>query len=126
VDDEVQAALREMVIATRDEMKAVSETSVAYDPSEKHAGKENLYLRLDSDMAANIRAIHEANNLPIDPTALSDPSHVFCYFAHMRDTKGRRLTAIRRATAFKGVPQEPLCSIAQRRAQTRYRKNLQT
>jgi Domain of unknown function (DUF4868) len=103
IDDEVQAALREMVITTRDEMKEVGENPMAYDPSEKHGGKENLYLPLSDDLAANIRAIHEVNNLPNEPNALSNPASVFCYFSRMSDGKGRRLTAIRRATGFKGV-----------------------
>src|SRR2546426_481228 len=32
-----------------------------------------------------------------------DPATVFCYFARLTDSKGRRLTALRRATQFKGV-----------------------
>jgi hypothetical protein len=35
--------------------------------------------------------------------ALSDPKDIFCYFARMTDTQGRRLTAVRRASQFKGV-----------------------
>src|SRR5580693_7208432 len=103
VDADVQAALREMVITTRDEMKIANEKVVEYEPSEKHAGKENLHLPLQSELAANIRAIHDANNLPVEGTALTSPENVFCYFARMSDARGHRLTAIRRATAFKGV-----------------------
>jgi hypothetical protein len=102
-DANVQSALREMATTTRDEMKLAGETSAEYDPSDKHGGKENLHLPLDSELAANIRALHEASNLPSEPTALENPADVFCYFARMRDSKGRHLTAIRRATSFKGV-----------------------
>jgi hypothetical protein len=35
--------------------------------------------------------------------ALSDPVDVFCYFARLADEKQRHLTALRRATQFKGV-----------------------
>ena len=41
--------------------------------------------------------------MPIDSRALTDPKEVFCYFAKMTDARGRRLTALRRATQFKGV-----------------------
>lgn len=39
----------------------------------------------------------------MDSAALSDPATVFCYFARLTDERGRRLTALRRATQFKGV-----------------------
>lgn len=102
IDSEIQVALREMVIATRDELKAAGDAAT-YDPGEKYASQENLRLPLDSELASNVMKIHEATNLPSEPKALSDPAEVFCYFARMRDNKGRRLTAIRRATSFKGV-----------------------
>jgi hypothetical protein len=103
IDDEIQGALREMVVTTRGELKEAGGRPVPYELSEKHGGKENLRLPLDNDFAANIRAIHEANNLLMEPSALAIPENVFCYFARMSDGKGHRLTAIRRATAFKGV-----------------------
>jgi hypothetical protein len=103
VDSDVQGALREMVIATKDGLAEARQTSLAYDPAEKHAGRENLCLPLDDELAANIRDIHSANNLEIEPGALANPAKVFCYFARMRDSKGHRLTAIRRATSFKGM-----------------------
>src|SRR5260370_473313 len=103
IDDEIQGALREMVVTTRDELKQAGEQAHLYEPSEKHSGKENLRLPLNDDFAANIRAIHEANNMLTEPSALANPENVFCYFARMSDGKVHRLTAIRRATAFKGV-----------------------
>ena len=101
IDAEIQAALREMVIATRDEMKAVGDVS-SYEPGEKYSGHENLRLPIDSELASHVLTIHNAANLPSEPKALSDPTNVFCYFTRMRDGKNR-LTAIRRATSFKGV-----------------------
>ncbi len=92
-----------MVVTTRDELKQAGEQAHLYEPSEKHSGKENLRLPLNDDFAANIRAIHEANNMLTEPSALANPENVFCYFARMSDGKVHRLTAIRRATAFKGV-----------------------
>lgn len=103
VDANVQAALREMVQATWDTMQRDEEGPAKYEPSEKHGGTEYLFLPLDDDLAASVRELHEAASLDIDTAALSDPADVFCYFARFTDKKKRRLTALRRATQFKGV-----------------------
>jgi hypothetical protein len=42
-------------------------------------------------------------NLQMAATALTDPKDIFCYFARMIDGQGRRITAVRRASQFKGV-----------------------
>lgn len=39
----------------------------------------------------------------MDGKVLSNPSNVFCYFTRLIDGESHRLTAVRRATAFKGV-----------------------
>ena len=49
VDSDVQTALREMVEATRDEMKEVSTQMTRYDPSEKYAAHEHLQMSLEDD-----------------------------------------------------------------------------
>ena len=103
VDADVQAALREMAIASWTYMNELSQDPQNYDPSEKHAGSEHLYLPLDDILATRMRDLHQANNLPMDSNALATPNEVFCYFARMSDGQGRRLTAFRRATHFKGV-----------------------
>lgn len=99
----VQSALREMAVETRDAMQDVETTPPRYEPSEKHGSVEHVYLPLDDDLSAHLRQLHEANNLDVDSTGLSDPSTVFCYFSRFTDSKGLRLTALRRATQFKGV-----------------------
>ena len=103
IDAEVQGALREMVITTREEMEEAEGGPTTYDPSQKYGAQEHLILPLEDELAAHILKIHTAENLPTEATALSNPADVFCYFARMSDGKGHRLTAIRRATAFKGV-----------------------
>jgi hypothetical protein len=103
VDADVQKALREMVAATWDAMNKDTNGPAKYEPSDKHAGTEYLYLPLNVDLAASVRELHGAANLPLDAHALADPSKVFCYFVRMTDKKRRRLTALRRATQFKGV-----------------------
>lgn len=103
VDAQVQNALREMVQATWDAMQTDADGPVKYEPSEKHAGVEYLVLPLGDDLATSLRELHEVANLDIDVAALLDPTDVFCYFARLTDKKNRRLTALRRATQFKGV-----------------------
>jgi hypothetical protein len=103
VDADVQAALREMVQATWDAMQSVEDGPAKYEPSEKHGGKEYLYLPLDDEMATSVRDLHEAAALDINAAALTDPSDVFCYFARLTGKKQQRLTALRRATQFKGI-----------------------
>ena len=103
VDADVQAALREMVQATWDAMQMDEDGPAKYEPSEKHGSTEYLYVPIDDDMASSVGQLHEATNLGLDAAALDDPADVFCYFARLTDSKQRRLTALRRATQFKGV-----------------------
>jgi hypothetical protein len=103
VDAGVQAALREMAQATWAEMQEDDQGPSKYEPSEKHAATEYLYLPLDDELAASIRELHDASGLDIEASALADPTDVFCYFTRMTDQQQRRLTALRRATQFKGV-----------------------
>lgn len=103
VDGDVKSALREMVRTTQCAMKENAEQPSVYDPSEKHSGTEHLYVDLDDPLVDMLRMLHNAENLPSDTNALHDPSTVFCYFARLIDNQGRRLTALRRATYFKGV-----------------------
>jgi len=103
VDAGVQTALREMVQATWEAMQRDEAGPTKYEPSEKHSGMEYLYLPLDDDLASSIRDLHEAPHLDVDATALADPANVFCYFARFMNKKGEHLTALRRATQFKGI-----------------------
>lgn len=103
VDAGVQDALREMVQATWDAMQKDKDGPAKYEPSEKHGSTEYVYLPLDDELAASVRELHEAESLNIDAAALTDRTDVFCYFARLTDNSKRRLTALRRATQFKGV-----------------------
>jgi hypothetical protein len=103
VDKDVNRVLHEMVTATWDAMKNDDDDPANYQPSEKHAATEYLYLPLADKLAAPIRQLHEAVSLDIDTAALSDPSSMYCYFTRLIDKKDRRLLALRRATQFKGV-----------------------
>jgi len=103
VDAEVQAALREMAASTRAAMQELDDKPPRYQASEKYASSEYVHLPLDDDLAKLVRQLHQATNLLVDVTALSDPSTIFCYFARLADKQGHHLTALRRATQFKGV-----------------------
>ncbi len=110
-DDDTQTALREMAEATWDVMQELSSEPRTYEPSEKYASLEYLSLPLSSSLAKYMRELHQAANLPSDMTALSDPVQVFSYFARMTDEQGRSLTALRRATQFKGVVRSRLIRV---------------
>jgi len=103
VDGNVQDALQEMAEATWAAMQELTNNPPRYEPAEKHAGVEYLHLPLADDLAASMRELHQANNLPIDALALNNPENVFSYFVRFTDNQGRRLTALRRATQFKGI-----------------------
>jgi len=103
VDADVQDALQEMASDTWEAMRLNAAQPARYEPSEKHAATEHLKLPLADELAEQLCDLHNAQNLPLDNNALGDPSVVFCYFARMTDARGRRLTALRRATQFKGI-----------------------
>ncbi|MHB8420550.1 MAG: Kiwa anti-phage protein KwaB-like domain-containing protein [Myxococcales bacterium] len=111
VDGEVQQALGEMAAATWDALRSIASRPAAYEASEKYGSTEHVRLPIDDELAAEMRRLHTAENLPSRAGALSDPLSVFCYFARLRDAKGRRLTALRRATQFKGVLKSRLVRI---------------
>lgn len=103
VDRGVQATLGEMAQATWTAMQENTSSPERYDPSEKHSEIEHLYLPLDDDMTKAVRNLHTATNLPLDAGALARVSELFCYFARFTDGTGQQLTALRRATQFKGA-----------------------
>ena len=103
VDAKVQTALGEMAQATWQAMQQDEDGPTKYEPSDKHGSVEYLYLPLADDMAASVRDLHQTENLPINAAALTAPGEVFCYFARLTDNQQRKLTALRRASLFKGI-----------------------
>ena len=103
VDATVQSALHEMLQATWQAMQKHDDGPAKYEPAEKHSAVEYLYLPLVDEMAISMRQLHQAKNLPINAAALTAPAKVFCYFARLTDDNKRQLTALRRATQFKGI-----------------------
>lgn len=104
IDKKVQEALLEMVESTFKAFKAEDDKNPAkYEPSEKYASTEYLYYPLNDDLVKFISDIHNAANLDVNTEILENLMDIFCYFARIIDNNNRRLTAIRRATQFKGV-----------------------
>lgn len=108
VDPNVQTALGEMATFTHDLMLQESDESTLYTASEKYASSERIHIPLDDDLAIRLRNLHKAENLDVDQKALDHMDDVFCYFARFTDQNGRRLTALRRASHFKGILQSRL------------------
>lgn len=103
VDNHVQIALNEITEGTWNEMQSLCDEPLKYEPSEKYASCEYIYLPLDHELSEKIRDLHLARNLPMRTESLSNPDGIFCYFTQMIDNHGRYLTALRRASQFKGV-----------------------
>jgi len=100
---EVEKAVHEMVRATYEAMMEDTTAPREYEPSERYSGCEHLVLPLADAMATVLRDLHNAVNLDTLVGALEDPQRIFAYFVRLTDDSGRRLTALRRATQFKGV-----------------------
>src|SRR5579859_6843966 len=71
-DSEVQMALREIAKATWKSMEAES-SPVEFEAGEKYSATEYVYIKLTDDLAARMRQVHEAMNMPTDPKSLSKP-----------------------------------------------------
>lgn len=110
VDEEVQKALQEMVEATREQLNKAGANPAQYEPSDKYASLEHLIVPLDDELAESLKTLHQTNNYPFDSSALDTPDGVFCYFARLQDTDGKRLTGVRRASQFKSILSKKLLS----------------
>jgi hypothetical protein len=103
VDQNIQDALREMAEDTQDSLNSSAEEARRYELAEKYESQERLFIPTGDVLAAELKGLHSADNLQMDSQALASPEHMFCYFTRLTDSNGRRLTAMRRATQFKGV-----------------------
>lgn len=103
VDQGVKSALLSMAQATVDQMDPTEGDPTEYEPAEKHSGIEYLITPSSRKLDVVLRDLHTAVNLGFDNGRLSDLEAIFCYFARFKDNEGRHLTAIKRATQFKGV-----------------------
>lgn len=110
VDCDVQDALKEMALKTWADMQSLDQEPPEYQPSEKYESREYIVLPLQSDLATKLIELHRAVNLDLDQQALNDAENIFCYFAKIKDAQGRFVTALKRATYFKGVLKSRLIS----------------
>jgi hypothetical protein len=110
VDGDVQDTLLEMAQETCRMMTEKTTTPKIYQPSEKYASTEHLTLSLADDIVASIRGLHDAANMEEDASALDTADDCFAYYARFKDSQNRRLTAVRRASQFKGVLKKRLIS----------------
>lgn len=112
VDGEVQDALSEMAGDTMEAMQEYlkeHETRLRlFDPAEKYAALEYVYIPIGDELASSIRQLHEAENIVLNDGAMANTNSIFCYFVRLSDSQDRRLTAVRRATQFKGVLEKHL------------------
>lgn len=103
VGAEVKNELLAMVRRTCGEMDAFEEGERPYSPAEKHGATEYLVVSAGGDFDAPFRKLHDAEDLEEDTEALLESDGMLSYFVRLIDDVGRRLTAIRRATYFKGI-----------------------
>lgn len=102
-DAGVQDALKEMLVETWAAMQRQDDPPKQYEPSEKHARIEFLHIPTNDDLCEPLRDLHNAANLSADTHALDDPQSIYSYFAQFIDGNGKKLTALRRASQFKGI-----------------------
>ena len=100
---QVKEALWGMMIATITAFKGRQKSRSPFDVADKHAATEYLYIAISDDLASRLRELHEAENIDSDVHALDDAVRISSYFVRFTDTSGRRFTAVRRASQFKGI-----------------------
>ena len=108
-DEDVKSALRDMVQQTAEAISKHEE--VVFAPSEKYGPEENVVTSTRGEYAGVLANLHTAEMLPMVANALSEPEHIFCYFARLSNREGRRLTCVRRATQFKGILKSRLIQV---------------
>lgn len=110
VDIGVKKVLFEMAHGTWNEMWSAGNHPVEYDPGEKYGSTDYVFVPADGEMDDIVRGIHDANVLRIDSGALNKPEEISFYFARFIDSKRQHLTAVRRASRFKGVLKSSIMS----------------
>ena len=103
VSSDVQDALSDMARSTWVAMQKVEDGPVPYQAGEKYGSSEYRVVLVNSSADGSIRELHEAGPLRVNTNALGEPDRVFCYFARFIEDQERKLTAMRRASQFKGM-----------------------
>lgn len=108
VDMDVKLALANMVRNTWQNMRVLGSAPTRYQPAEKHASQEFLFLPLTHRLAAFPKTLFDVANFPLNQLNLTTPNDMFCYFAIFHDTNNKKLIAIKRPAQFKGVVKSKL------------------
>ncbi|WP_273149959.1 Kiwa anti-phage protein KwaB-like domain-containing protein [Methylophaga thiooxydans] len=108
VDPQIQGVLVDMARETLDGINRIDQVPSLYDPSDKHASQDSLYVPLNDPNVGSIESLHTAENLLVRPNAMHEYGKIFCYFVRLTDVHGNRLTGVRRSTQFKGVVKKRL------------------
>lgn len=103
VSIDVRDALLSMANATFDQLETFEGGATPYSPAEKHEATEYLIVQAGSNFEVQFRELHDANNLTLGTDALVHPQSLLSYFVRLTDATNRRVTAVRRATHFKGI-----------------------
>ena len=103
VNGDVQDVLSDMARSTWYSMQEMEDDPAPYQAGEKYGSSEYLVVSANSNFDDAIRELHAAGQLTVNANALGEPDRVFCYFARFMDNQDRRLTAMRRASQFKGL-----------------------
>lgn len=103
VDNTVQEALRGEVQTLLNDFSQKATAPQQYDPAEKYSSEEYLVLPTDHKLSASLVEFHEADVLQRSPPDLQLLRGALCYFMRGTDGKGRRLTALNRASQFKAT-----------------------
>ena len=74
-----------------------------YSPAEKYGSTKHLFVPANDHIGNDARLLHDAIQIPLDADALNDSSDILWYFVRFWDNFHRKLTAVRRATQFKGI-----------------------
>lgn len=103
VDASVQTVLQQMVMDTIERMESCVEEPSIYNPGDTHAANEYLTASINDELCTNLLRIHSATNIIHNNSAIDNVAEAYAYFAKFTDAHGCILTAIRRATQFKGL-----------------------
>lgn len=102
VDESVQASLSSMVMATWNTLDRKGNHK-RYEVSGNHEAEEYAILPIADELCMTAKTFYEAQ----DPPVMRDPNNrlpeIDLYFAKLKDRDGRRITAVRRPSVFKGL-----------------------
>jgi hypothetical protein len=102
-DADVQTALREMLLSTRQQLEVDAEEMALFEPGEKYGAIEPVVAPLEQRYMDKIRAIYQADHFDTNSQALEETDRLAFYFAGFHDDQDRKLLGVRRATQFKGI-----------------------